>query len=67
MKDLTYEKAVARIEEIAGTLEAGTVSLDDSMKLFEEASGLAKYCETCLKNAEQKITRLTERTEQEEE
>ena len=33
-KELTFEKAMKRLEEIVNALENGTVSLDDSLKLF---------------------------------
>lgn len=54
-KDLTFESAMARIEEIVGILENGEAALDDSMKLFEEAVKLVDYCSLRLSKAEQKI------------
>lgn len=54
----TFESAVTRIEEISKLLEDKNISLDDSIKLFEEGARLSDYCSECLKNAEQKITEL---------
>ena len=54
----TFESAVTRIEEISKLLEDKNISLDDSIKLFEEGTRLSDYCTECLKNAEQKITEL---------
>ncbi len=54
----TFESAVTRIEEISKLLEDKNISLDDSIKLFEEGTRLSDYCCECLKNAEQKITEL---------
>lgn len=54
----TFESAVTRIEEISKLLEDKNISLDDSIKLFEESTRLSDYCSECLKNAEQKITEL---------
>lgn len=54
----TFESAVTRIEEISKLLEDKNISLDDSIKLFEEGTRLSGYCSECLKNAEQKITEL---------
>lgn len=54
----TFESAVTRIEEISKLLEDKNISLDDSIKLFEEGTRLSDYCNECLKNAEQKITEL---------
>ena len=52
----TFESAVTRIEEISKLLEDKHISLDDSIKLFEEGTRLSVYCSECLKNAEQKKT-----------
>ena len=40
-------------------LEGGQCSLDDSLKLFEEGTRLTAYCSQLLKEAEQKIVKLT--------
>lgn len=63
MKKQTYESAVARLQEIVKLLEAGGISLDDSLKLFEEGAKLAAFCNSELKNAEQKITALEDISE----
>ena len=57
-KKMTYEAAVKRLEEIVNLLEEGTVSLDDSLKIFEEGVKLSAFCSECLGKAEQKITEL---------
>lgn len=56
--EMTYEKAIERLEEIVRILEKNEVSLDESMKLFEEGTKLTAYCADKLKKAEQKITEL---------
>ncbi len=56
----TFEKAMARLEQIVATLEGGKCTLDDSLKLFEEGTKLTVYCNTLLKDAEQKIVKLTD-------
>lgn len=53
---LTYEKAMTRLEEIVSLLEKNDVSLDDSIKLFEEGTRLTAFCSEKLKNAKAKIT-----------
>lgn len=55
----TFEKAMARLEQIVGMLESGRCTLDESLKLFEEGTKLTAYCSKMLKNAEQKIVKLT--------
>ena len=56
---LTYEAAISRLEEIVNTLEKNEVSLDESLKLFEEGTRLTAFCSDKLKQAQQKITVLT--------
>lgn len=56
--EMTYEKTIERLEEIVRILEKNEVSLDESMKLFEEGTKLTAYCADKLKKAEQKITEL---------
>lgn len=58
-KELTYEYAIARLEEICTLLEKNEASLDESIKLFEEGTKLTSFCSNKLKEAEQKITKLT--------
>lgn len=58
MKELTYEQAYKRLEEIVEKLENGSVPLEESMKLFEEGTKLANFCNTKLNAAEQKFTQL---------
>lgn len=57
--ELTYEKAVKRIEEISSLLESGKVSIDESLELFKESVELVSFCEKKLKDAEQKIITIT--------
>lgn len=57
--EITYENAIKRLEEIVSILEKNEVSLDDSIKLFEEGTKLTAICSEKLRTAEQKITELT--------
>lgn len=64
MKELTYEQAYKRLEEIVEKLENGSVPLEESMKLFEDGTKLANFCNSKLNAAEQKFTQLiTENSE----
>ena len=64
MKELTYEQAYKRLGEIVEKLENGSVPLEESMKLFEEGTKLANFCNSKLNAAEQKFTQLiTENSE----
>ena len=57
--ELTYENAVKRLEEILALLEKNDVSLDESIKLFEEGTKLTAFCNEKLENAKQKITEIS--------
>ena len=58
MEKMTYEKALVKLEKIVEQLEQGSMPLEKSLELFEEANSLAAYCKQCLDSAEQKISSL---------
>lgn len=58
-KELTFELAIARLEEIVHTLEAENAPLDMSLSLFEEGVRLVKLCNNRLDKAEQRVKILT--------
>lgn len=49
------EKSLAELEKIVERLEAGDLTLDDSLKQFERGVALTRQCQTALRNAEQKV------------
>ncbi len=55
---MTFEAALARLEEIVRTMENGSAPLDASLSLFEEGVKLVKFCTGELDNAEQKVKML---------
>jgi len=58
-KEMTFEVAIARLEEIVRMLEGGNAPLDQSLALFEEGVALVKLCNSRLDTAEQKVKILT--------
>jgi exodeoxyribonuclease VII small subunit len=54
----SFEQAYARLEEILEQMNSGKVSLDESLKLYEEADRLIASCNSRLNEAEQKIESL---------
>lgn len=52
---LNYEESLHRLEQILEKMNSGTVSLDESLKLYEEADHLIRKCSKKLLEAEQKI------------
>jgi len=57
--EITFEQALARLEEIVRMLESGSAPLDTSLSMFEEGVKLVRLCNDKLDNAEQKIKILT--------
>lgn len=56
--ELNFEKAFIRLEEILEKLNSGKLSLDDSLKLYEEADKLIAICSKKLNDAERKVEML---------
>ncbi len=54
-----FEKSIADLEEIVSQLEKGELTLEDSLKQFEQGITLARRCQEVLSKAEQKIEMLT--------
>ncbi|RCK77381.1 MAG: Exodeoxyribonuclease VII small subunit [Ignavibacteriae bacterium] len=59
LKSLKFEDCFKRLEKIVSILEEGSVSLEESIKLYEEGIGLAKICMEKLSDAELKIKKLS--------
>jgi len=55
----SFEKAFERLETILETLNSGHATLDESLKLYEEAEKLIAFCGKKLTDAEKKIEMLT--------
>lgn len=54
-EEMTFEKAFARLEEILEKMNTGALSLEESLKLYEEADGLIHLCQKQLTEAERRI------------
>ncbi|MBQ4193473.1 MAG: exodeoxyribonuclease VII small subunit [Clostridia bacterium] len=59
LEGMTFEAAIARLEEIVRALESGSAPLDESLTLFEEGVSLVKLCNARLDTAEQKVKLLS--------
>jgi exodeoxyribonuclease VII small subunit len=55
MAQVKFEEAIKRLEEIVAALEKGNLSLEDSLKIFEEGVKLSKSCLKILDDAEKKV------------
>lgn len=61
MPKKTFEAALSRLEQITEELESGDLSLDASLKKFDEGVKLADYCNTRLAEARTKVDILLEK------
>lgn len=55
---VSFESAFLRLEEILERMNSNNVSLDDSLKLFEEADKLINICNKRLNDAEKRVEML---------
>ncbi|MDP8263433.1 MAG: exodeoxyribonuclease VII small subunit [Candidatus Ancaeobacter aquaticus] len=58
MKEIKFEDALQNLETIVGDMEAGELSLDESLKKYEEGIKLSRFCLKKLDEAEKKIEML---------
>lgn len=56
---MTFEQAIAELEEVVGRLEGGDVPLDQSIALYERGAALRARCNALLEQAEEKVERIT--------
>ncbi len=54
-QELSFEQAFARLEEILERMNAPTIPLEESLKLFEEATTLITLCQKRLGDAEKRV------------
>ena len=54
-QEISYEEASKKLDEILEKLESGCISLNESVKLFEEAEKLLSICAKNLNEAKGKI------------
>lgn len=66
-ENMKFEESMKRLDEIVKQMETGDLSLEESMKLYEEATKLSALCKDELEKAELKITELKSDGEKEDE
>ena len=57
-KEIKFEDAIKKLEEISKELESGNLGLDESVNKFEEGMKLSKTCTKMLNEAEKRINIL---------
>jgi exodeoxyribonuclease VII small subunit len=55
LKVKDFESALKSLEEIVGQLEAGDLTLDRALELFEEGIRVSRFCSSKLDEAERKV------------
>jgi exodeoxyribonuclease VII small subunit len=55
---MSFEEALAELEQIVAKLEKGQAALEDSIALYERGTALKAHCEGKLKAAQAKIEKI---------
>ncbi|MEM9469316.1 MAG: exodeoxyribonuclease VII small subunit [Pseudomonadota bacterium] len=58
-ENMSFEQALGELETIVQTLEGGKAPLEDSIKSYERGIALKNQCEKKLKEAQEKIEKIT--------
>ena len=59
-KKIDFEASLGQLEQLVEQMEDGELSLEESLKAFEQGVKLTRECQQALKQAEQKVQLLTE-------
>lgn len=62
-ESLSFEEALSRLEQIVDELEDESITLDKSIKLYEEGIALSSMCTEALEEAELRIKNVAEQTD----
>ncbi len=63
-KEVKFEELIEKLEDITNKLEKEQLSLDESVKLFEEGMKISKECNSKLEDAEKRITILINKNDE---
>ncbi|WP_262689507.1 exodeoxyribonuclease VII small subunit [Kordiimonas aestuarii] len=59
LKTMSFEQAMAALEDVVAKLESGNASLEQSIDLYTKGTALKNHCEAKLKDAQAKIEKIT--------
>ncbi len=59
LSKMTFEEAMKALEDVVRDLESGNVELEKSIALYERGAALKAHCEKKLKEAEEKVAKIT--------
>lgn len=57
--ELSFEQAMQELERVVSLLERGEASLEDSIRLYDRGARLREHCERRLKDAEERVEKIT--------
>ncbi len=60
---MSFEDALAELEQIVRGLEAGQLKLADAIEAYERGAALRRHCETKLAEAEARVAAIVERAD----
>ena len=60
IETLNFESAMTELESLVTKIEAGNLSLEESLKEFEKGIALSRVCQKALNNAEQRVKILSD-------
>lgn len=62
-KTSSFENNLKELETLVESLESGKLSLEDSLSAFEKGVGITRECQQALKDAEQKVSLLSQNSQ----
>ncbi len=63
LKEMSFEKALAELQEIVRKIETGQESLEATIKYYERGNTLKSYCETKLKEAKLVVEKIVQKAD----
>ncbi len=58
--EMSFEQALAALEDIVNRLETGDVALEESIAIYQRGNQLRAHCDNKLKDAQAKIEKITD-------
>ena len=58
LSKMSFEDALKELEEIVRKIETGEINLDEAIKAYERGSALKKHCDSKLKEAQEKVSKI---------
>ena len=59
IRKMSFEDALAALEEIVNKLESGDIGLEESIEVYTKGTLLKRHCEEKLKSAQARIEKIT--------